>query len=154
VTFTWTVPSDGGSPITAVRLYIRESDEVTFTQDLTDCDGADQRIIDAMSCTVHTSRLLAEPFALPWGSSIHAQVVAHNAYGVSEISPVDNGAIILTIPDTPIKFVENQEFKTPTTIGLSWQKPISVNGGTDILDYRINYDQGTGSFVMLAQGIT
>jgi hypothetical protein len=51
-------------------------------------------------------------------------------------------------------FAEKQEFKTPTTIGLQWQKPITINGGTDILDYRINYDQGTGNFVMLAQGIT
>jgi hypothetical protein len=60
------------------------------------------------------------PFSLPWGSSIHAQIVAHNAYGLSEISPIENGAIMLTIPDTPIMFVEDVEFKAPTTIGLMW----------------------------------
>jgi hypothetical protein len=31
VTFTWTLPSDGGSPITAYRIYIREQDETSFT---------------------------------------------------------------------------------------------------------------------------
>jgi hypothetical protein len=73
-----------------------------------------------MTCTVPTTSLLVAPFLLPWGSSIYAQVVAQNIYGVSEISLVGNGAIILTIPDTPIIFVEDTTPKSSTTIGLSW----------------------------------
>jgi hypothetical protein len=54
------------------------------------------------------------PFHLPYGSSIHAKVEAHNMYGISDLSPVGNGAVILTIPDTPINFLEDTSVKTPT----------------------------------------
>jgi len=155
VTFTWTLPSDGGSPIAAYRIYIRESDEVTFTQDMADCNGVDSTIIAQRTCTVQTSTLLAEPYSLKWGDSVYAEVVAHNAYGISDTSEIGNGALILTIPDTPILFNEDTSVKSPTTIGLSWQKSISNNGGTDVIDYRIIYDQGNvGEFVTLAESIT
>jgi hypothetical protein len=105
VTFTWTLPSDGGSPITSYRIWIREEDETAFTQELTDCNGSIATIIDELSCTVRITQLLVAPFHLPWGSSIHAKVDTQNIYGISDTSPVGNGAVILTIPDTPINFI-------------------------------------------------
>jgi hypothetical protein len=63
---------------------------------------------------VRISQLIVAPFHLPYGSSIHAKVEAHNMYGISDLSPVGNGAVILTIPDTPINFLEDTSVKTPT----------------------------------------
>lgn len=98
---------------------------------------------------------MQEPFSLQWGDSVYARVVAYNAYGISDTSEIGNGALILTIPDTPVLFTEDLTVKSPTTIGLSWQKSISNNGGTDVLDYRIIYDQGNaGEFITLAESIT
>lgn len=47
------------------------------------------------------STLLADPYNLPYGSSIYAIITATNAYGSSVASEAGNGAIILTIPSKP-----------------------------------------------------
>ena len=57
--------------------------------------------------------------------------------------------MILTVADIPINFIEDTSVKTKSSIGLKWQKAITINGGTDVIDYRINYDQGTGNFILL-----
>lgn len=111
-----------------------------FTQELVDCDGSDPGIIAAEECTIEYSRLLSAPFLLPFGSSIHAQVDAQNFYGTSKMSEVGNGALILTVPSMPVNLVEDWSVKGPRTIGLQWEKAPGLNGGTDIIDYRINYD--------------
>jgi len=42
-----------------------------------------------------------------------------------------------------------------TVIGLNWSAPTN-NGGSPVIDYRISWDQGTGTgtYVSLAAGIT
>ena len=52
VTFTWSLASTGGSPITGYRIFIGQSDSLTFTQDLTNCNGASSSIIMSRSCLV------------------------------------------------------------------------------------------------------
>ncbi len=37
-------------------------------------------------------------------------------------------------------------------IGLTWQDGIS-SGGTAIIDYRVSYDESTGTYVVLDEGI-
>jgi hypothetical protein len=44
---------------------------------------------------------------LPWGSSIHARIVAINDIGDSVASNDGNGAIILTNPDAPYDLINN-----------------------------------------------
>ena len=39
VKISWTPDYDGGSPITAYKIIIRESDEVTYSEDGSNCDG-------------------------------------------------------------------------------------------------------------------
>lgn len=63
-----------------------------------------------------------------------------------------NGAIILTNPDAPINIAEDTSLKSGTIIGLQWEEGPS-NGGTAVLDYRLNYDQGSGDYVILYTGI-
>ena len=89
------------------------------------------------------SNLIVTPFDLAWGQGVYASVTAYNVYGVSETSHIGSGVIILTIPDSPLEFVEDTIVRTRSTIGLTWQKGVN-NGGTDVIDYRINFDQGNG----------
>ena len=44
IVIRWTAPVSGGSPITAYRIIIRESDGTTFTEDNVNCDGSDETI--------------------------------------------------------------------------------------------------------------
>ena len=38
VIVNWNIPDSGGSPITGFKVFLRESDNVTYSQDLTDCN--------------------------------------------------------------------------------------------------------------------
>lgn len=73
-------------------------------------------------------------------------------YGDSDISPKGNGAVIITSPDTPINLAETEAMRTPSSITLSWTEGLT-NGGSAVIDYRVNYDQATGDYVQLADSI-
>lgn len=81
---------------------IRQVDGVTYSTELTSCDGSSITVLTAETCTIPTSTLLAAPFNLPWGSSIFAKVRASNIVNFSDYSDFGNGAVILTNPDTPV----------------------------------------------------
>lgn len=83
--------------------------------------------------------LRADPFELPWGSSISAQVYSINVVGSSAYSVVGNGAIILSIPSTARTLTDNPAYTTANSIGFYWVAP-SETGGTPVIDYRVYYD--------------
>lgn len=80
------------------------------------------------------------PFSLPWGSSVWVKLIAFNFYGDSNISEPGNGAVIITYPDAPINLAETIEARSPTSITFSWSEGFE-NGGSEVIDYRITYDQ-------------
>jgi hypothetical protein len=80
---------------------------VTFIADLTDCDGTDPTILSSTQCSVPIASLRADPYYQPWGASIYAKVSATNLVGSSDYSSLENGAIILTIPDAPINLADD-----------------------------------------------
>ena len=49
--------------------------------------------------------------------------------------------------------INNPAVTTKSVIGFSWSDGAS-NGGTNVIDYRITYDQSTGNFITLATGVT
>jgi len=83
--------------------------------------------------------LQASPYNLPWGSSIHATVLATNVVGSSASSVAGNGAVILTNPDPPTELNNNAAVSSATVIAMTWTAP-SVVGGTPVIDYRITWD--------------
>jgi hypothetical protein len=93
---TWSAPYNGGTPITAYKITFEASDSTTYSQETEFCDGSDSTIIDDLSCTVPSSKFIAAPFTLTWGSSLYAQVTAINIKGYSIVSDAGNGGIILT----------------------------------------------------------
>jgi hypothetical protein len=120
-------------------IYIRKSDGTSFSISATSCDGSKAAIIASTSCIVPITTLRAGVFQLPWGSGVHAKVVAYNLFGDSLESAVGNGAIILTNPDAPVNLDETIASRSATSITLSWELGIE-NGGSAVLDYRVSTD--------------
>jgi hypothetical protein len=52
VTIDWSEPVNNGSPIIAYRIFIRESDEATFTEETVQCVGSDVSVISNRQCSV------------------------------------------------------------------------------------------------------
>jgi hypothetical protein len=61
VIFTWTAPDDGGSPITGYTVSIKQSDDSTYSVDLTDCDVSAST---ATTCTIPVTTLRTTPYSL------------------------------------------------------------------------------------------
>ena len=61
VTITWVAPTDGGSPITAYTVAIKNS-QGTFITESANCN------VSTTSCTVPISVLLATTYNLVWGA--------------------------------------------------------------------------------------
>jgi len=59
----------------------------------------------------------------------------------------------LTNPDPPINLANNAAITSASVIGMTWTAP-SVVGGSAVIDYRVSWDQGGSSYVVLATGIT
>ena len=147
VTITWSAPSTGGSAITAYTVAIRQSDGTTFTTESANCN------VSATTCTVPISVLQASPYNLAWGASIYATVLATNVVGSSSASTSGNGAVITTNPDPPSSLANNASITSASVIALTWTAP-TVIGGTAVIDYRVSWDQGSSTYVVLASGIT
>lgn len=91
VIITWTAPDNGGSPITGYTVKVIQSDSVTYSTELNNCDRSSST---STTCTIPVQILRESPFSLPWGSSVYAIVIATNAYGDSAQSNPGNGAVI------------------------------------------------------------
>lgn len=92
---------------------------------------------------------------MAWGASIFANVIAVNKAGNSITSSNGNGAQILTIPAAPVNLANNPTSTTATQIAITWS--ISpTNGGTPVIDYKVEYDAGAGNsvYTTLATGVT
>lgn len=150
--FTWDAPYDGGSPLTSYTILILESDGVTYTEELTECDGTDATILADNTCSVLISTLRDAPYNLPWGGSIWIKVKATNIVGTSEFV-FGNGAILVTIPDAPINLADLTQVTSNTQIGLSWEDGAS-NGGSEILDYRLFSSVDDVNYGVVSFGIT
>jgi hypothetical protein len=89
---------------------------------------------------------------LPWGSSIFAKVNAINIVGSSNYSTPGNGAIILIQPDAPLNLTYNKSISGSTQIALLWSDGL-MNGGSNVIDYRIWYMSGSSNFEIVSSGI-
>jgi hypothetical protein len=111
---SWSIPGDGSSSIIGYIISIRQSDNVTYTQDLVNCNGNSTSIIISQSCSIPITVLTASPFNLVWGQSIYATVSAINSVGISLQSSAGSGAILVTLPGAPINVVNVVTITTGT----------------------------------------
>ncbi len=110
-------------------------------------------ILSATKCSVPIVTLRSTPFSLPWGSNVFVKVIASNLYGDSVESEEGSQAIILTNPDAPRYLLENLSARSSNSITFSWTQGVA-NGGANVLDYRISFDQALGIYIVRASEIT
>jgi hypothetical protein len=58
------MPYNSASLIDIAEIQIMHSDGVTFSEQLTYCDGSIQAIFDARQCTIPAATLRSPPFSL------------------------------------------------------------------------------------------
>lgn len=80
-------------------------------------------------------------------------MIAFNAYGQSEMSSVGNGGIMVYVPDAPVNLQNNPLVTSDSVIEFTWEDGAS-DGDQPVLDYRVIYDETTGNFVTLVEGLT
>jgi hypothetical protein len=83
VIIDWTAPSDNGAEITGYKILIRESDDVTFTQESVSCESTNPTLLSTTQCEVPIATLTAAPYSLTIGEGIFVKVVATNSKGDS-----------------------------------------------------------------------
>lgn len=152
ITINWPETVNQGSAITSYQILIRHSDGISFSEELFTCDGTISEVASARQCITPVSTVRALPFNLQWGTGVYVKVSATNAYGTSDFSTVGNGGIIITSPDPPVSLSNVPTVTNALQIGLSWQAA-AFDGGTNLLDYRLTYDQGADVYSVLATGI-
>ena len=64
-----------------------------------------------------------------------------------------NGAVILANPDASTGLANVSLITDATKIDLTWQTG-AASGCTPVIDYRLSWDQGTNSYLVLGIGIT
>ena len=149
---SWIQPDDGGTSISAYTILIAQSDNATFTEDKVNCDGRNTTIVANRQCVIPSAVLNQAPFNLIWGSKVYAKIIVSNVIGSSPPSAAGNGASIQNGPSYPLNLAENRAWTTSYSIGLVWSD-VADNGGSQVLDYRVWYDQGSNNFIVLASGI-
>jgi hypothetical protein len=97
VIISWQAPPDNGEPLLGYYVYIRQTNG-DYSLELEHCDGTDQDIILALSCTIPLNTLTQSPFALQFGSQegeqVNVKIVAFNEYGNSPPSAIGGTARI------------------------------------------------------------
>lgn len=134
-------------------MYIALKDEVTYSLELTYCDGSDPTIVSATQCAVPVSTLRAEPFELEWGAHVYTKVVAINVYGASIESEIGNGAIIITNPDAPMNLLEDSTYRDSSTLGLKWDEGFQ-DGGNTITQFVLSMKEEGGSYSVIQSGLS
>lgn len=80
VILTWSEPSENGAAIQNYQILIITNDG-SYVEDLTYCDGTDSTIMDTQSCTVPLSTLTSAPFNLELFADVFITVSATNMKG-------------------------------------------------------------------------
>jgi hypothetical protein len=99
VRVAWNPLATNGSPITAYKIEIKQQDGVSYTQDLTDCDGTNPTTVAGNYCLIPMTTLTAYPYLLAQGSLIIARVSALNVIGWS--TPSADNTVGVTASTTP-----------------------------------------------------
>lgn len=78
VVIEWQAPTSNGSPIISYKIEVRHSDFLTFSEDVSNCDGTQLSVITATACSIPLSTLTASPYSLTRGLSVWAKITASN----------------------------------------------------------------------------
>lgn len=103
-------------------------------------------------CEIPFTTLLAPPFNLFWADQVQVRITAKNLIGYGPAA-TGAGAYIFSQPDAPLNFAEDIANSNMYQTALTWEDG-AINGGTEVLDFRISYSTEYGDYLVLRQGIT
>lgn len=148
----WVAPSDNGSEILSYTVYLGMSD-LTFSLELSSCDGSDLGIIEQTQCTITQDVLKAAPFNLIQGNSVYAKLYVTNQFGDSLMSEVGNGGLICNVPTAPLNLANDATVTSYSEIGLVWE-PCENDGGDLVIDYELYFTtQDSYTFELIQSGL-
>lgn len=150
VTISWALPNENGSPITSYKVFLRAHDGV-YIQETVHC-AATPEMVQGRTCTMPLLVLISAPYSLALGDSIYAKIIAINYYGQSVYSSAGNGATCVLVPSAPIELANDQSVTDTTQIAFTWTNG-ATSGGKKIIDWRVSYDQGMDSYVVLDSAV-
>jgi hypothetical protein len=84
VKVSWSLSTNNGTPITQYKVYLKENDSDTYTQESVDCVGTDATVISNKYCNINSSTFSVAPYNIGGGDSIWAKVIAVNLYGETQ----------------------------------------------------------------------
>lgn len=128
--------ADGGTPVIDYRITYKEVGAGSF-----------QTLIDGVQTTSYTT------IALTSGSSYVFRVEARNSFGYSTTFSNELTVLQAQVPEAPINLANAPSITSSTSIGITWS-PGVYDGASPVIDYRISFDLGTGSWVTFASGVT
>lgn len=134
---TWTAPTFiGGSAIIDYRIYYKQpAGEVWST------------LVDDVTTTSYVTTALVS------GTSYEFKIASRNAYGVSETESTVITVLQAQVPNAPINLANDASLTKSDQIGLTWSAG-AFDGASAVVDYRVQSDQGTGTWIDLATGVT
>jgi hypothetical protein len=161
---TWTLPQNGGSEILEGQIVLRHADGISFTEESTHCQLAeDSTPFDSRSCLIPLSALrldvpASNVYQLPQGGTIAFKIKFRNEVGWGTFSvefPTDGSLVMEIAPHTPPSGPSRVHSLTlGTQMGISIAELTGTStGGSPILSYHVEVDQaggGTGPWTEVA----
>jgi hypothetical protein len=99
VRIAWIAPYANSATVDSYKILLLQSDGLTYSEDLPDCDGSNSTIISQQCCDIPMSSLTQAPYLLAYNALVVAKVQAHNAVGWSALSSANTiGATIQVAP--------------------------------------------------------
>lgn len=134
---TWTAgAANGGTPVIDYRLSYAPSGSDVFST-----------LAEGITVTSYSTSVF------PAGSEYTFKVESRNAYGYSTSYSNEITILQVQLPDAPISLANNVAITSSSVVGLTWSAGV-FDGASPIIDYRVFYDQGTGTWISLKTGIT
>lgn len=137
IAMTWSEgAANGGTPVIDYRIKYKLSSDAIYTT-----------LVTGITTTSFTTTLLKQ------GSEYTFKVESRNAFGYSTTFSNEVTILQAQVPDAPVTLANNAAVTASTQVGLTWSAG-AFNGGSPIIDYKLSYDQGTGTWTQFADGIT
>jgi len=145
--FSWSAATQNGSPISEYKLQILKKSDMTYAD--SGCDGTVAPAITDLYCDL-TPATVKTNFGYSDLDTPVTRITAKNAVGYGEYSDKSSSTTVIpTLPAKPPIPIKNsaQTIGTQIQISITALTGNTQTGGSPIISYTIQWDQGTGTWV-------
>jgi len=129
-------PTNGGAAVEDYRIVYDQG------------AGTDDYV--PLATGVYTRNFIAT--GLTAGTTYKFKVQGRNTFGYSALS-VETSILAAQVPDAPMNLFNQPLVTNSEQVGFEWSAG-AFNGGSVVIDYRVSYDQGTGTWLVLDSAVT